>query len=45
MIRIGVLVGAKGRGSNLMAILNAINDGIVTGQVAVVIGSLKGHPH
>ena len=44
MIRIGVLVGAKGRGSNLMAILNAINDGIVTGQVAVVIGSLKGAP-
>jgi formyltetrahydrofolate-dependent phosphoribosylglycinamide formyltransferase len=44
MIRIGVLVGAKGRGSNLMAILNAIAAGTVSGQVAVVIGSLKGAP-
>jgi formyltetrahydrofolate-dependent phosphoribosylglycinamide formyltransferase len=44
MIRIGVLVGAKGRGSNLMAILNAIAAGTVCGQVAVVIGSLKGAP-
>jgi phosphoribosylglycinamide formyltransferase 1 len=44
MIRIGVLVGAKGRGSNLMAILNAITAGRVSGQVAVVIGSLKGAP-
>lgn len=44
MIRIGVLVGAKGRGSNLMAILNAITAGQVSGQVAVVIGSLKGAP-
>jgi formyltetrahydrofolate-dependent phosphoribosylglycinamide formyltransferase len=44
MIRIGVLVGAKGRGSNLMAILNAIAAGRVSGQVAVVIGSLKGAP-
>lgn len=44
MIRIGVLVGAKGRGSNLMAILNAITTGRVSGQVAVVIGSLKGAP-
>ena len=44
MLRIGVLVGAKGRGSNLMAILNAIADGTVNGQVAVVIGSLKGAP-
>ena len=44
MLRIGVLVGAKGRGSNLMAILNAIADGTLNGQVAVVIGSLKGAP-
>ena len=44
MIRIGVLVGAKGRGSNLMAILNAITAGTVSGQVTVVIGSLKGAP-
>ena len=44
MLRIGVLVGAKGRGSNLMAILNAIADGTLDGQVAVVIGSLKGAP-
>ena len=44
MIRIGVLVGAKGRGSNLMAILNAIAAGTVSGQVTVVIGSLKGAP-
>ena len=44
MIRIGVLVGAKGRGSNLMAIMNAITDGTLSGQVAVVIGSLKGAP-
>jgi formyltetrahydrofolate-dependent phosphoribosylglycinamide formyltransferase len=44
MIRIGVLVGAKGRGSNLMAILNAITAGAVSGQVTVVIGSLKGAP-
>jgi len=44
MLRIGVLVGAKGRGSNLMAILNAIEDGSLSGQVAVVIGSLKGAP-
>ena len=41
MLRIGVLVGAKGRGSNLMAILNAIEDGTLNGQVAVVIGSLN----
>lgn len=44
MLRIGVLVGAKGRGSNLMAILNAIAAGSLSGQVAVVIGSLKGAP-
>jgi formyltetrahydrofolate-dependent phosphoribosylglycinamide formyltransferase len=44
MLRIGVLVGAKGRGSNLMAILNAIGAGSLSGQVAVVIGSLKGAP-
>jgi len=44
MLRLGVLVGAKGRGSNLMAILNAIADGTLHGQVAVVIGSLKGAP-
>ena len=44
MLRIGVLVGAKGRGSNLMAILNAIEAGSLSGQVAVVIGSLKGAP-
>jgi formyltetrahydrofolate-dependent phosphoribosylglycinamide formyltransferase len=44
MIRIGVLVGAKGRGSNLMAILKAIAAGTLRGQVAVVIGSLKGAP-
>ena len=44
MLRLGVLVGAKGRGSNLMAILNAIADGPLHGQVAVVIGSLKGAP-
>ncbi len=44
MLRIGVLVGAKGRGSNLMAILNAIEAGMVSGQVTVVIGSLKGAP-
>ena len=44
MLRIGVLVGAKGRGSNLMAILNAIEAGMLSGQVAVVIGSLKGAP-
>lgn len=44
MIRIGVLVGAKGRGSNLMAIMNAITDGVLSGKVAVVIGSLKGAP-
>ena len=44
MIRIGVLVGAKGRGSNLVAILNAISTGRLDGQVAVVIGSLKGAP-
>ena len=44
MIRIGVLIGAKGRGSNLMAIMNAITDGTLSGQVAVVIGSLKGAP-
>ena len=44
MIRIGVLVGAKGRGSNLMAILNAITARRVSGQLAVVIGSLKGAP-
>ena len=44
MLRIGVLVGAKGRGSNMMAILNAIADGTLNGQVAVVIGSLKGAP-
>jgi formyltetrahydrofolate-dependent phosphoribosylglycinamide formyltransferase len=44
MIRIGVLVGAKGRGSNLLAILNAISAGTVSGQVTVVIGSLKGAP-
>lgn len=44
MIRIGVLVGAKGRGSNLMAIMNAITDGTLSGRVAVVIGSLKGAP-
>ena len=44
MLHIGVLVGAKGRGSNLMAILNAIADGTLHGQVAVVIGSLKGAP-
>jgi formyltetrahydrofolate-dependent phosphoribosylglycinamide formyltransferase len=40
MIRIGVLVGAKGRGSNLLA----ISAGTVSGQVTVVIGSLKGAP-
>ena len=44
MLRIGVLVGAKGRGSNLMAILNAIGAGSLSGQVAVVIGSFKGAP-
>lgn len=44
MLRIGVLVGAKGRGSNLMAILNAIEAGMLSGQVTVVIGSLKGAP-
>jgi len=44
MIRIGVLVGAKGRGSNLMAILKAIAAGSLRGEVAVVIGSLKGAP-
>jgi formyltetrahydrofolate-dependent phosphoribosylglycinamide formyltransferase len=44
MLRIGVLVGAKGRGSNLMAILNAIGAGSLSGQVAVVIGSLKSAP-
>ncbi len=44
MLRIGVLVGAKGRGSNLMAILTAIEAGSLSGQVAVVIGSLKGAP-
>ena len=44
MLRIGVLVGAKGRGSNLMAILNAIAAGSLSGQVAVVIGSFKGAP-
>jgi len=44
MLRLGVLVGAKGRGSNLMAILNAIADGTLHGHVAVVIGSLKGAP-
>ena len=44
MLRIGVLVGAKGRGSNLMAILNAIEAGSLSGQVAVVIGSFKGAP-
>ena len=44
MLRIGVLVGAKGRGSNLMAILNAIAAGSLSGQIAVVIGSLKGAP-
>lgn len=44
MLRIGVLVGAKGRGSNLMAILNAIRLGGLHGEVAVVIGSLKGAP-
>ncbi len=44
MIRIGVLVGAKGRGSNLVAIMNAISAGRLDGQVAVVIGSLKGAP-
>ena len=44
MLRIGVLVGAKGRGSNLMAILNAISLGRLHGEVAVVIGSLKGAP-
>jgi phosphoribosylglycinamide formyltransferase-1 len=44
MLRLGVLVGAKGRGSNLMAILTAIADGTLHGQVAVVIGSLKGAP-
>jgi len=44
MIRIGVLVGAKGRGSNLVAILNAVLTGAIHGQVAVVIGSLKGAP-
>ena len=44
MLRLGVLVGAKGRGSNLMAILNAIADGTLHGHVAVVIGSLKDAP-
>jgi len=42
VIRIAVLVGAKGRGSNLMAVLSAVSTGAIRGQVAVVIGSLKG---
>jgi len=37
-INIAVLVSGHGRGSNLQAIIDACNDGRITGKVAVVIG-------
>ena len=39
MIRIGIMVGAHGRGSNMQAIIDGCSDGRVDGEVVVVIGT------
>lgn len=43
-MRLAVLVGAKGRGSNLQAIIEAVLSGHIDGEISIVIGSHRDAP-
>ncbi|MGC4045322.1 MAG: phosphoribosylglycinamide formyltransferase [Armatimonas sp.] len=44
MLRLAVFVGTRGRGSNLMAIHSATQDGRLDAQIVLVVGSKEGAP-
>src|SRR5262245_40724435 len=44
LLRVGVLVSGRGRGSNLQAILNACAEGRVPARVVVVVRTTAGAP-
>lgn len=43
-LRIAIFVGAKGRGSNMQAIIDACGAGQINGEVVCVIGNVEGAP-
>jgi len=44
MLRIAVMVAARGRGSNMQAIVDACRSGQIPGEVVCVIGTAPGSP-
>jgi phosphoribosylglycinamide formyltransferase 1 len=44
MMKLAIFVGSKGRGSNLMAVQNAIIEGRLAAQIVQVIGSFENAP-